>query len=95
MQWDRLARVLHSGDANQIVVFRHAGRGIEIDPARTGYIDLDPSVGVATVDLGIESPTIFIIIDQMYLPGDETRRDTARAKRRNHKNSDVAATSTP
>ena len=47
LQRDRLARVMHDRDPDEIPIADNAARRIEVDPAGTGNINLDPGMGVA------------------------------------------------
>jgi hypothetical protein len=47
LQRDRIARVDRDRDADEVFISDVTSRWIEVDPARTGNIDLNPGVGVA------------------------------------------------
>ena len=42
---------LHGRDADEVLVSHNTRRRIEVDPARTWNVSLDPSVGVTTSNL--------------------------------------------
>jgi hypothetical protein len=87
--------VSYSGNTDEILILRYTSRWIKIHPTWSRHIDLDPSVSVAASNIVVHFLPILIVIDQAYISGDESRSDPARAKYCNHKNRDVATTSTP
>ena len=50
LERDRLAGVMHDGNADEILISHDAARRIEVDPAGAGHVDLDPGMGVAAGD---------------------------------------------
>jgi hypothetical protein len=48
LQRDSFARAKHHRDTDKVLISDDATRGIEIDPAGTGNVGLNPSVGVAS-----------------------------------------------
>src|SRR5580704_8005493 len=88
LQRNCLARVMRDRDADQFFIADTAARRIEVDPTRTGNVDLDPGVGVAAGGKIV----VVIIIGQMQISGHEASGNAAGAKRRYHKHGEVAAT---
>lgn len=74
LQRDRLARVMRDRDADEVLISHDASRRVEVDPARTGHVDLDPGVGVA-------ASSAVVIIGQMHISGYEPRGNSAQAQR--------------
>src|SRR5579863_2273692 len=89
LQRDYLARVRRDRHPDEIFISNDACRWIEIDPARTGHVDLDPGMGVAA------DSTIVVVIRQMQIAGHEPGGNSARAKRRYHEHGEVATTAAP
>jgi hypothetical protein len=90
LQRDRLARVMRDRDADEVLISHDASRRVEVNPARTGNVDLHPGAGVAAGDI-----VVVIIVGQMHISRDEPRGNSARAKRRYHKHGEVTTTATP
>src|SRR6516164_1859772 len=95
LQRNCFARVLYGGNADEILISRYASGWVKIDPAGARYVNLNPSVRIAANNIVLFILFLVIIIDQVYVSGYESRRDPARAKCRDHKDGDVATTSTP
>src|ERR1700722_14449782 len=87
LQRNRLARVMRDRDADEVFIAHDASRWIEVDPAWTGNIDLNPGMGFAA-----GGTIVVVIIGQMEISGHEPRGNSARAKRRYHKHGEVTAT---
>ena len=86
LQRDRLARVAGDRDADEVFISDVTCRWIEVDPARTGNVGLNPGVGVTA------RSTIRVVIRQMQISGHEPSGNPARAKRFDHKHGEVATT---
>ena len=92
LQRNCVARVLHGRDADEVLVSHNTRRRIEVDPARTWNVSLDPSVGVTTSNLML----VFVLLfGQMQVTRNKPRRNSARAQRRHHQHREVAATAAP
>src|SRR5271166_190677 len=89
LQRDSLARVMRDRDADEVLISHIAARWIEVDPARTGNVDLDSGVGVAT------GSAIVVVIGQMHISGYESRGNSAQAQRGHHQHCDVTTTAAP
>jgi hypothetical protein len=89
LQRDRLARVMRDRDADEVLISHNAARWIEIDPARTGNVNLDPGVGVAA------SSAVVVVIGQMHISGYEPRGNSAQAQRGYHQHCEVTTTAAP
>ena len=85
LQRNRLLRLVHNRDAHQVLIPDHAARGIEVDPAGAGDVDLDPGMGVAPRDA-----VVVVVIVKMQISGNEPRGDSKRAQRRDHERRKVA-----
>src|SRR5580704_3213523 len=88
LQRNGLARMMRNRDADELFIADAAARRIEIDPARTGNVDLDPGVGVAAGSTIV----VVIIIGQMQISGHEASGNAAGAKRRYHQHGEVTTT---
>src|SRR5579862_455005 len=75
-------------DADEFFIADAASRRIEVDPARTWNVDLDPGVGVAAGGTIV----VIIVIGQMQISGHEASGNAAAAKRRYHKHGEVTTT---
>ena len=51
MERNRLARIAHHRDANEVAIADDAAGRIEIDPAGSGQIDLSPSIRIAAMGI--------------------------------------------
>ena len=92
LQRNCVARVLHDRDADEVLVSRNTRRRIEVDPARTWNVSLDPSVGITTSNL---MRVFVLLLGQMHVTRNKPRRNSARAQRRDHQHREVAATAGP
>ena len=88
LQRDRLARVMRDRDADEVLI-SHTSRRVEVDPARTGNVDLGPGVGVAA------SSAVVVIIGQMHISGYEPRGNSAQAQRGYQQHCEVTTTAAP
>src|SRR6202035_4193085 len=75
-------------DADEFFIADAAARRIEVDPARSWNVDLDPGMGVAAGGTIV----VVIIIGQMQVSGHEASGNAAAAKRRYHKHGEVTTT---
>src|SRR5580700_5593143 len=87
LQGNCLARVMGDRDADEFFIADAASRWIEVDPARTGNVDLDPGMGVAA-----GNTIVVVIIGQMQISGHEARGNATGAKRRYHQHGEVTTT---
>src|SRR5580704_7224073 len=87
LQRNCLARVMRDRDADELFIADAASRRIEVDPARTGNVDLDPGVGVAA-----GGTIVVVVIGQMQISGHEASGDAAAAKRGYHQHGEVTTT---
>ena len=91
LQGNSIARVLDDGDADEVLVADNAGRRIEIDPARTGYVNLNPGVGIAAGYLILIVVIIVIIrVGQVHVAGNKPRGDAPPAQGRDHQRRQIA-----
>src|SRR5260370_6526920 len=88
LQRDRLARVMRDRDADEVLISHNAARWIEVDPARTGHVDLHPGVHVAADEI------VVIIVGQMHISRDEPRRKSTGAQRSDHQDRELATAPT-
>ena len=89
LQRDRLARVMRDRDTDEVLISHNAARWIEVDPAGTGNVDLDPGVGIAA------SSAVVVVIGQMHISGYEPRGNSAQAQRGYHQHCEVTTTAAP
>ena len=75
LQRDSIARVMHDRDADEILISDNAARRIEIDPARTGNVDLHPGMGVAAGQFVL----VVIVAPDARIPRRSARRCRASA----------------
>src|SRR5580704_8612410 len=80
--------MMRDRDADEFFIADAASRRIEVDPARTGNVDLDPGMGVTAGGTIV----VVIIIGQMQIPGHEASGNAAGAKRRYHQHGEVTTT---
>jgi len=83
-----LATVMRDRDADEVLI-SHTSRRVEVDPARTGNVDLGPGVGVAA------SSAVVVIIGQMHISGYEPRGNSAQAQRGYQQHCEVTTTAAP
>jgi hypothetical protein len=81
--------VMRDRDADEVLISHNTARWIEVDPAWTGNVDLDPGVGVAA------SSAIVVVIGQMHISGYESRGNSAQAQRGYHQHCEVTTTAAP
>src|ERR1700730_13153978 len=74
-------------DADEFFIADATSRRIEVDPARTGNVDLNPGMGVAA-----GGTIAVVIIGQMQISGHEASGDAAAAKRCYHQHGEVTTT---
>src|SRR5580700_5036953 len=79
--------MMRDRDADEFFIADAASRRIEVDPARTGNVDLDPGMGVAA-----GGTIVVVIIGQMQISGHEASGNAAAAKRRYHEHGKVTTT---
>jgi hypothetical protein len=89
LQRDRFARVVRDRDADEVLISHDASRRIEVDPAWTGNVDLDPGVSVAA------GSAVVVVIGQMHISGYEPRGNSAQAQRGYHQHCEVTTTAAP
>src|ERR1700685_2867696 len=87
LQRKGLARVMGDRDADEFFIADAAARRIEVDPAGSWNVDLDPGVGVAA-----GGTIVVIIIGQMQISGHEASGNAAAAQRRYHQYGEITAT---
>src|ERR1700719_282468 len=75
-------------DADEFFIADATSRRIEVDPARTGNVNLDPGVGVAAGNMIV----VIVIIGQMQISGHEASGNAAGAKRRYHEHGEITTT---
>ena len=75
-------------DADEFFIADAAARRIEVDPARSWNVDLDPGVGIAAGNMFV----VIVIIGQMQISGHEASGNAAGAKCRYHQHGEITTT---